>query len=366
MSRFLDPEVWAAVPMQFWSLVFFVFGCIVGSFLNVCIYRMPRGENIVTPPSHCPHCGYSIPWYLNVPLVTWLYLRGRCANCRAPISVRYFLVELLTGFLFLLCWLNYHQTPWLALVYCLVIAGFIVATFIDFEHFIIPDEITLGGVVVGFLGSFAFPALHRKSSVMLSMKESFLGILVGAVVLYAILRLGKLMFGKQQLLFPPDTRIVFTETKLQLPDKDIPYEELFYRKSDFVLLEAKQLELPDRCYKNATVRLTPDVLQIDEENISPEEVTYMEIVTDKIVLPREAMGLGDVKFMAAIGAFLGWQAVLFSLMFSSVIGALVGVGLILFKKQAWSSRIPYGPYIALAATFWIFGGRRLLEWWLVR
>ena len=104
MSRIFDPEVWAAIPVQFWSLVFFVFGGIVGSFLNVCIHRMPRGENIVTPPSHCPHCGYSIPWFLNVPLFTWLYLRGKCANCRAPISVRYFLVELLTGLLFLLCW----------------------------------------------------------------------------------------------------------------------------------------------------------------------------------------------------------------------------------------------------------------------
>src|SRR5579871_6389403 len=132
-----DAEAWSRVPFHFWSLTFFVFGCIVGSFLNVCIYRMPLGQSVVSPPSHCPHCNYSIPWYLNIPLVTWLYLQGKCANCRAPISVRYFLVELLTGAVFLGCWLVAgHQSAIVALIYCLFMAGLIAATFIDFEHFI--------------------------------------------------------------------------------------------------------------------------------------------------------------------------------------------------------------------------------------
>src|SRR5215470_14573149 len=132
---------WAMMPFHFWSVVFFVFGTIVGSFLNVCIHRMPRGESIVSPPSHCPHCQYSIPWFLNIPLVTWLWLRGKCANCGAPISARYFLVELLTGVSFLSCWLAFGaQSAALALVFCLVLAGLIVSSFIDLEHFIIPDE----------------------------------------------------------------------------------------------------------------------------------------------------------------------------------------------------------------------------------
>ena len=140
---------WSLVPFHFWSLVFFVLGCIVGSFLNVCIHRMPLGMSIVTPPSHCPHCKYSIPWYLNIPLVTWLALRGRCKNCGAPISPRYFVVELLTGadVSGLLAGVRrpshpVHSMP-LALVYAVFLAGLIAATFIDFEHFIIPDEITL-------------------------------------------------------------------------------------------------------------------------------------------------------------------------------------------------------------------------------
>src|ERR1044071_1753100 len=139
-SPIFDPEIWARVPAPFWCVVLFVFGCIVGSFLNVCIYRMPIGQSVVSPPSQCPYCGYSIPWYLNIPLVTWVTLRAKCANCRAPISVRYFMVELLTGLMFLACWLRYrHESVGAALVMCIVVSGFIVATFIDLEHFIIPD-----------------------------------------------------------------------------------------------------------------------------------------------------------------------------------------------------------------------------------
>ena len=139
---------------------------------------------------------------------------------------------------------------------------------------------------------------------------------------------------------------------------------MFYRKSDAITFEAKAVELIDRCYQSTTVKLSPEKLIIGEEILNPEQVPHMEAVTDQMFLPREAMGFGDVKFMGAIGAFLGWQATLFSLMVSSVIGALVGVLLIVLRKQEWSSRIPYGPYIALAATIWMFGGQRLVEWWL--
>src|SRR5690349_13341382 len=154
MSRYFDSSVWAAVPFHFWSTVFFLFGAVVGSFLNVCVYRMPRAMSIISPPSHCPKCSFAIPWYLNIPLATWLVLRGKCANCKEPISSRYFWVELLTGIAFLCAWLVAGRTsPLLALAFCLILAGFIVASFIDFEHFIIPDEITIGGMVVGFLCS---------------------------------------------------------------------------------------------------------------------------------------------------------------------------------------------------------------------
>ncbi len=366
MSMF-DLQIWATLPTAFWSVVFFAFGSIVGSFLNVCIYRLPRGESIVSPPSHCPQCKYHIPGYLNVPIFTWIILRGRCANCGQGISIRYLIVEFLTGCAFLTCWLGFgHVSAGLALVYCLLAAGFLVATFIDFEHFIIPDEITLGGMGVGFLASFAVPVMHGTSNPVKALQASFLGILVGAGLMYGILRLAKVLFGRQTHTLPPDSKVVFTEDALELPGEVIPYEEIFYRKSDTITLIAKTVQLGERTFENVPVRLNllQHFLQIGEESFDPETVTHMEVVTDQIIRPREAMGLGDVKFMGAIGAFLGWKSVLFSLMVSSIIGSLVGVMLILLRKKEWSSRIPYGPYIALAAMIWIFYGKKLAAYWL--
>jgi len=360
-----DPKVWARVPPHFWSLAFFGFGCIVGSFLNVCIYRMPLGLSVVSPPSHCPHCQYSIPWFLNLPLVTWLSLRGKCKNCAAPISPRYFLVELLTGVAFLGCWLAFGgSSVWLALVYSLFLAGLIAATFIDFEHFIIPDEITIGGVVVGFILSLALPALHGETTVAGSLMKSLLGIGVGFGLVYAILRLGKLMFGREKIELPPDTTIVFSESAVHLPDRDIPYEDIFYRASDAIQMQVRRVELVDRSYRDVTVRLAllAKRLEIGDDQFDPEQCRHMEVVASELVLPREAMGFGDVKFMAAIGAFLGWPATIFSLMVSSVIGSVVGITLIVLGKREWSSRLPYGPYIAAAAVGWIFAGQRVLDW----
>jgi leader peptidase (prepilin peptidase)/N-methyltransferase len=359
---------WSLLPFHFWSVVFFSFGCIVGSFLNVCIHRMPLGMSVITPRSHCPHCKYSIPWYLNIPLVTWLALRGRCRNCGAPISLRYFVVELLTGVAFLSCWLAFgdaghpFQSMPVALVYAVFLAGLIAATFIDFEHFIIPDEITLGGMAMGFGASFFLPSLQGATTLNVGMRRSFIGAIVGAAIIYAILRLGKLLFGWQRVKLPVGTKIVFGETSVHLPDKEIPYEELFYRKSDVIALRARTVELVDRGYQDVLVRLSPSALEIGGEKIDPETVACMEAVSAEIVLPREAMGLGDVKFMGAIGAFIGWQGVMFSLMLSSMIGAAVGVTLIAMRRRQWSSRMPYGPYIALAATIWIFGGKKLAAW----
>ena len=359
----VDTSQWMLVPFHFWSLVCFTFGCIVGSFLNVCIHRLPLGQSIVSPPSHCPHCKYSIPWYLNVPLLTWVVLRGRCANCKAPISIRYFLVELLTGLMFFGLWQVYgRQSVALVVVFAILLSGLIAATFIDFEHFIIPDEITLGGIAVGFVCSFLVPALHHTDAGVFALRSSFFGIIVGGGVIYLILRVGKVLFGRKKLELPAETLVFFTETALVFGDQAIPFEDLFYRKSDVIALEARHVELIDRCYRNVPVRLTPDKLQIGDDILNPEEVPHMEVLTERMVLPQEAMGLGDVKFMAAIGAFLGWKATLFSLMVSSIIGAIVGLTLILLRKQEWSSRLPYGPYIAMAAAIWVFGGFRFFDW----
>ncbi|MBU6409638.1 MAG: A24 family peptidase, partial [Verrucomicrobia bacterium] len=189
---------WSLVPFPFWAACFFVLGCVVGSFLNVCIHRMPLGMSVVSPPSHCPRCKYAIPWYLNIPLVTWLWLGGKCRNCGARISVRYFAVELLTGTAFLGCWLEFGNTehPFyamaMAMAWAVFLSGLIVATFIDIAHFIIPDEITLGGLATGLAVSFLLPGLHSAPSHVLGLLRGALGATVGAAVTYGILRFGKL------------------------------------------------------------------------------------------------------------------------------------------------------------------------------
>jgi leader peptidase (prepilin peptidase)/N-methyltransferase len=251
----------------------------------------------------------------------------------------------------------------MALIYSFFLAGLVVATFIDFEHFIIPDEITIGGMIAGFICSFLVPRLHGATSLIVAMKQSLLGMAVGAGLIYFILRIGKLVFGRHKLSLAPESKIVFTETAVALPDQTIPYEDLFYRRSDTILVRARTVELVDRCYKDVVVRLSPAALRIDDEKLNPEEVLHLEAVSAEIVLPREAMGLGDVKFMGAIGAFLGWPAVIFSLVVSSLIGSFVGVTLVVLRKRGLSSRLPYGPYIAAAAALWIFAGPALVGWY---
>ena len=361
-------EFWTGAPDVFWAFVFFVFGSVVGSFLNVCIHRMPLEQSLIRPPSQCPKCEYSIPWHLNMPIISWLMLRGKCRQCTEPISPRYIGVEILTGFAFLACWAVFgaQNTPGvlLATTWSIVLAGLIAATFIDFEHFIIPDEITLGGVAVGFLISAGLPLLHEAESGTASLTASGLGILVGGCSVLTVLQLGKWFFGKTTVPLEKEDIAIFTESELHLPDEVIPYENIFFRNSDTLRFHANRLELTDRCLTNVDVALSPKQLVIGEETYDPKTITYLKADADEMVIPREAMGFGDVKFMAAIGAFVGWQGALFSLMASAVVGAAVGVSLLAIGRKDWSDRLPYGPYISLAAVIWIFFGKAILDAWL--
>jgi len=148
----------------------FMFGAAVGSFLNVCICRLPKGESIVFPPSHCTHCDYTIRYYDNIPIVSYLLLGGKCRSCGEPISIQYPVVELLNGLLTLLLFMKFGPTPTFAVLFLLCTA-LVVITFIDLEHQIIPDVISLPGIVVGFACSFVLP--------WLSWSDSLIGILLG-------------------------------------------------------------------------------------------------------------------------------------------------------------------------------------------
>jgi leader peptidase (prepilin peptidase)/N-methyltransferase len=270
------------------------------------------------------------------------------------------IVWILIGIAFLGCWIQFGQSPALVCVYGVLLAGLIVATFVDFARFMIPDSITIGGIFAGLLCSLLLPQLHGQKFLIAGMIQSLLGIGAGAGLLYCIVRVGKLAFGRQRLRLADDAKIIFTDDAVLLQDRAITYDDLFYRESDAILLHARTVELAGNSYEDVSIRLTRNSLRVGEDEFNPDEVTHLEATGTEIILPREAMGMGDVKLMAAIGAFLGWQAVIFSLMVSSVIGSLVGCGLIAARRRQWSDRLPYGPYISVAATIWIFAGKQLL------
>ena len=183
----------------FFIVLSLVFGAIVGSFLNVCIYRIPAERSLVFPGSTCA-CGQPIAWYNNIPIFTWLLLRGRAGCCGQRFSVRYPAIELLTAVLFMLSWLMHP--PVVAIIGMLFIAFLICSTFIDFDHMIIPDRFSIGGMVIGVLLSFCFPALQGVEAtqpILDNIKAgvlSIIGALIGAGLVYWIAVLGEVVFRK--------------------------------------------------------------------------------------------------------------------------------------------------------------------------
>lgn len=259
------------------------------------------------------------------------------------------------------CGIVFRQAPAVAMIYGVLLVGLLVASLVDFKSLSIPDPITIGGILVGALCSSLVPTLHGKQVLSDGLIQSLLGIGVGAGLLYALLRIGKWAFGQQRLVLGPEARIAFTGTGLVLPGQTISYEEMFYRKSDALKIHGREVKLAGRSYRDVPIRLTPASLQVGNDQFRPEEVAHLEAVATEIVIPREAMGLGDMKLMAAIGAFLGWQGALFTIAASSLIGSLVAGGLVAAGSRRWSTRIPYGPYLAAGATIWIFQGRQILN-----
>ncbi len=188
------------------ELIFFVFGSIVGSFLNVCIVRMPLETSIVFPGSHCIKCQKSLAWHDNVPLISYVALGGKCRYCKAPFSSRYFFVELITAITFVLFY-KYYGLNILIIPYLFMTCCFIVATFVDFEHRIIPDEVSVGGMVFGLIFSLLIPQMHHielSSGAwwivhLKSLGLSLLGVLIGGGSIYAMGILGDFLFKKESM-----------------------------------------------------------------------------------------------------------------------------------------------------------------------
>jgi len=250
----------------FLDIVIGMVGAVVGSFLNVCIYRIPEHRSIVFPSSHCPKCRHPIKPWDNIPLVSYLILRGRCRHCEGKISLQYPLVELITAAMALLLFWKFGLSVKFLFSFIFT-CSLIVIAFIDLHHQIIPDLITLPGIPLFFLGAVFFMDIH--------VREALLGILLGGGILYIIA---------------------------------------------FVYA---------------------------------------------LLTKREGMGGGDIKLLAMLGAFSGWKSLLFILLLSSSLGALVGITVMIVKGKDMKYAIPFGPFLALAAVAYIFFGGYFMRFFLL-
>lgn len=347
----------------------FFLGASIGSFLNVCIYRLPRDLSVNEPKrSFCPECKYHIPWYSNIPLVTWLFQRGKCANCGCKIAFRYFAVELLTGLLFLAAWQHVGLSQWI-LVFALwtFLALLLVATFIDIEHYIIPDSITIGGAVAGIVFSLVTPLLHGTDSHIEGLMWSAIGAASGFALLWFVSFAGKMAFGKKRLQFEPGSDFEWIlkgdTAELKIGGKTYEWMDLFSNEKDVLVLDCTAIEVEGVRHENITVRSIYERLTVAGQEYNLNELKSFSGTTKSLSFTREAMGFGDVKFMACIGAFLGWKATIATMLIASVAGSVVGVAAITMGRRDWSAKIPFGPYLALGAALWIFYGTQLLTLW---
>ena len=250
-------NIWAAVLLG-------LLGLVVGSFLNVCIYRLPRRESVNWPGSHCTSCNRSLSWYENVPVVSWVVLRGRCRTCGERISVIYPIVELITGALFVAGYAIYGWTPLLAARLAFACA-MVVLFAIDLRHHLLPNVITVPGIVVGFVLSLVLPP---------GWKASLIGLIAGGGVLFAI-------------------------------------AEGYYRLRGI-----------------------------------------------------EGLGMGDVKMLAMIGAFLGWKLMLVTLVLASFAGSVIGVGVIALGRGGMKAALPFGTFLAVGALTAAVVGDPIVEWYV--
>ena len=370
-------------------LLAFYMGAGIGSFLNVVIYRLPLGISVNNPRrSFCPSCKYQIPMWQNIPLLSWLLLRGKCANCGGGISIRYFLVELLTGVMFYLVFLKISGeyaaggNPWPMIkvwgpqVLCLWVfmSLLISGTFIDIDHFILPHTITIGGAAVGVLASWWVPALMAETTHTRGLLFSLGSAALGLGGLWLVVELGKLAFGRKKFVFAKEESWEVTQPNDNEPpvvtfgEHKYDWADLFMRATDRMVVSCTSLQVNDRSFGAVTTELWMEKLKVREgtnlEEFSLEGVTTLKAKITQVVIPREAMGFGDVLFLMMIGAFTGWQAVLFTILAASVLGTVFAVIHRLTGKAEWGAKIPFGPYLAMGAALWVFYGPQFVAWYV--
>jgi leader peptidase (prepilin peptidase)/N-methyltransferase len=372
-----------ALLNAFLHFLFFFMGAGIGSFLNVVIYRLPRGMSLNQPRrSFCPTCKQQIPMWLNIPLVSWIMLRGTCAKCGSAISARYLGVELLTGLLFYAVfwkvggdWAAFKEWGPVMLCLWIFVSLLVSGSFIDIEHFILPHEITLGGTVIGLISATLVPSLVGEDLPLRGFLLSLASAALGLGGLWLVVELGKLAFGRKKYRFDPAEAWTVTQPNEEEPPvvtlagEAYGWGDIYSRASDRMIITCATLRANEQTWDNVTAELWMEKLKVCAadgkiEEIALEKVTRLEGSTTEVVIPREAMGFGDVLLLMMIGSFLGWKAVLFTVFAASVVGTLIAGLARVAGRSEWGAKIPFGPYLAAGALGWLFCGREVLTWYM--
>jgi leader peptidase (prepilin peptidase)/N-methyltransferase len=245
-----------------------------------------------------------------------------------------------------------------------ILSILVVATFVDLEFMIIPDSVSKSGIAAGLVLSLLTPGLHKTSSPLVGLGSSLAGAALGAAILYLIGELGKLAFGRYKLILKTPTAFSFEvlsadDRQILIEGEPFLWNDHFFRKSDRVLIRAQEAEINGIRYENTDLTFFHDRLVTSGKTIPLEEISHLVGRTAYAEFPREAMGLGDVKLIAAIGTFVGWEGILFTIVAASFIGAVYGLTAIALGKRERSSKIPFGPYLAVGAVIWLFWGNTL-------
>ena len=335
-----------------------VLGLFFGSFLACLAYRWPRNLSLLNPTrSFCPSCQRTLSWYENIPLLSWLLLRGHCRTCGKPISPMYPLVELLTALIFVGLLLRFGWPG--GTVFWLFAAPLIAIAVIDFEFLQIPDLLSLGGGLAGLLVSPLNPALGP--AVAPRIVDAVLGGALGAGLLYVIAVLGKAAFGRYEIRseepVPFEVQPSGVDShRLVIGDEAFEWADHFFSRSDRIRIYFLDARLGTTAFRAGQLDLTRSELRIGSQRIPITQAERLSGTLNRVQLPREAMGLGDLKLLAMIGAFTGWQGVLFTIPVAALLGCIFGVSLMLIREGAIGARIPFGPYLAAAALLWLFFG----------
>ena len=362
------PVIYPPLDHWIWIIPAVMIGACIGSFLNVVIYRLPLGMSVNKPNrSFCPLCKNQLTMLQNMPIVSWLFLRGKCAHCSAPIPFRYIAVEILTAVLFGLVWWIFP--PQVAIPLWILMALLVAITYIDAEHLIIPTNLTWAGSVIGLIACAIWPTLSAMAGYNFTWLEGLIdggiGWVAGFFGLWAVVELGKKAFGRKEMKFDKEVEWHLREPEgdedpmcFVIDGSDIPWWDIFSRKTDKLIVDATEVVVDGKETGGGKLIIRETGIELsDGRTFELEKMVSLSGRANSAVIPREAMGMGDVHLLGMIGAFFGWTGVFFSLFAASLFAIIAAIiGRIGFGRQ-----LPFGPFLAMGCVAWMFGGWRLWQ-----